>query len=279
MSRINIFTITAVILVLSTICFAKVNEPNENNETRSQNIMRTPIIRRPKIEAVTMADFYMRDGNAVSGRLLNEDNTQVTIELPSESTLVTRTFSKREIDPRTLKTRPVLAYRYYTQLGEYFLARTWDFRDDPDDFIAAIRSYEKAKQSLPPGSESDNRIAEIDEAIKKIEQDREVWTREVESRAKLRKLEYEAEAEKRLKQIEKQVAESKIKLDESVKYLEKRATDLGADYQRLQNNLTELNKSMVDQLRNLQQQIQENRALINDLYNRLFLITRVPAGG
>ena len=279
MSRINIFTIMTATIVLLTICFAAVSDPNESDVSRSQDTMRTPIVRRPRIETVNMADFYMRDGNAVSGRLLSEDNTQVTIELPSESTLITRTFSKREIDPRSLKTRPVFAYRYHSQMGEYFLARTWDFRDDPDDFIAAIRSYEKAKQSLSTASGNEDRIAEIDEAIKKIEQDREVWTREVESRAKLRKLEYEAEAEKRLKQIEKQVAESKLKLGESVKYLEKRANDLSADYQRLERNLTELNKNLVEQMRNLQLQIQENRALINDLYNRLFLMTRVPAGG
>ena len=279
MKHIIIFFVAAITAFSPAVCFAAVNDTNEASESRSQDFERAPVIRRPRIETVTMADFYMRDGNAVSGRLLSEDNTQVVIEQPSDSTLVTRTFSKREIDPRTLKTRPVPAYRYYTELGEYFSSRTWDFRDDPDDFIAAIRSYEKAKQSFEGSEANEERIAEIDRAIRKIEEDRNVWTREVESRAKLKKLEYEAEAENRLKQLEKQVADSSAKLNESIKYLEKSTTDLSNDYQRLENTITELNKNLVEQMRNLQLQIQENRALINDLYNRLFFITRVPSGG
>ncbi len=287
MARTIIPAVTTVILILLTICFAgstssqqgAVNEPNESNVAQSQNVEGTPIIRRPRIEAVTMADFYMRDGNAVSGRLLSEDNVQIVIELPSDSTLVTRTYTKREIDPRTLKTRPVPAYRYYSQLGEYFAARTWDFRDDPDDFIEAIRCYEKAKQSLQPGGANEERIAEIDRAINKIEEDRKVWTSQVESRAKLYKLEYQAEAENRLKQLEKQVAESNVKLNEGIKYLDKRAGDLQSEYQRLDNTVSGLNKDMVEQMRNLQTQIQENRLYINDLYNRLFITTIPPAGG
>ncbi|MFH1370041.1 MAG: hypothetical protein ABII09_01965 [Planctomycetota bacterium] len=278
MARTMILAVMMVILISFTIAVA-VNEPNESNEIQSQGIERAPVARRQRIEAVTMADFYMRDGNSVSGRMLSNDNTQIVIEQPLDSTLVTRTYSKREIDPRTLKTRPVPEYRYYTQMAEYFSARTWDFRDDPDDFIAAIRSYEKAKQSLQQGGGDEERISEIDKALKKIEEDRVVWTREVESRAKLKKLEYEAEAENRLKQLEKQVAESNIKLNESIKYLDKRATEISSDYQRLENTISGLNKDLVEQIRNLQLQIQENRAFINDLYNRLYFVNRAPAGG
>jgi hypothetical protein len=226
-----------------------------------------------------MAEFYMRDGNAVSGRLLSDDNTQVVIEQPLDSTLVTRTFSKRELDPRTLRTRPMPESQYYVRLGEYFAARTWDFRDDPDDFIEAIRSYEKAKRSLQASGADEEKIAEIGKAIKKIEDDREVWTREVETRAKLKKFEYEAEAENRLKQLEKQAAESNIRLNESIKYLEKSAADMKGDYERLEKTISGVNKDLVKQIRILQVQILENRAAINDLYNRLFLINRLPAGG
>ena len=50
-------------------------------------------------------------------------------------------------------------------IAEYFTARTWDFVDDPDDFIEAIRCYEKAKQSLQAGGADSEKIADIDKAI------------------------------------------------------------------------------------------------------------------
>ncbi len=279
MNRIIIFGVTAAAIILSNICSAAVSEVNESNEIRSRSVERPAVAKRPKVEVVTMAEFYMRDGNAVSGRLLSEDNTQVVIEQPLDSTLVTKTISKRELDPRTLKTRPMQEWQYYSRLGEYFAARTWDFRDDPDDFIEAIRSYEKAKRVLQMSGADEERIAEIDKAIKKVADDREVWTREVESRAKLKKLDYEPEAENRLKQLEKQAAESNARLNESIKYLEKSTADMKKDYARLEKMISGVNKDLVEQMRILQVQINENRAYINDLYNRLFLSSRPASGG
>jgi DNA repair ATPase RecN len=162
-------------------------------------------------------------------------------------------------------------WQYYSRLAEYFAAKTWDFVDDPDDFIEAIRCYEKAKQSLQADSE---KVADIDKAIKKIQDDREVWTREVESRAKLKKLEYEAEAENRLKKLERSVAESNVKLSESIKYLDKTAEDLKKDYQNVDKTIGDLNKDMVRQINNLQVQINDNRILINNLFVLLDLRSR-----
>jgi len=268
MKRINIFAVMAAAIILSGVSMSAVSEPNESNEIRSKSIESAPVARRPRarVDVVTMADFYMRDGNSVSGRLLSDDNTQVVIEQPLDSTVVTRTFSKRELDPRTLRTRPVPESQYYTRLAEYFAARTWDFRDDPDDFIGAIRSYEKAKQSLQTSGADEEKIAEIDKAIKKLEEDRDVWTREVESRAKLKKLEYEAEAENRLKQLEKQVAESNIKLNESIKYLEKSAADLKNDYEHLEKTVSGLNKDFVQQINTLQVRLTNDEIAINDIW-------------
>jgi hypothetical protein len=279
MKRINIFAVMAAAIILPGVSMSAVNEPNESNKIRSKSIESAPVARRPRIEMVTMADFYMRDGNAVSGRLLSDDNTQVVIEQPVDSTLVTRSFSKRELDPRTLKTRPMPESQYYTRLGEYFAARTWDFRDDPDDFIAAIRSYEKAKQSLQTSGADEGKIAEIDRAIKKLEDDRDVWTREVESRAKLKKLEFEAEAENRLKQLEKQVAESSVKLNESIKYLDKTVSDIRNDNKRLEVTITNINKDFVQQINALQVRLTNDEIAINDIWLRLQFVGSPPSGG
>jgi chromosome segregation ATPase len=263
MKRIISLKIAAITLLLFSICFAAAtSEPNENSPASESVISVKP---KQRADTVTMADFYLRDGNVVSGRLLSDDKNQVVIEQTSNSTLITKSYTKKEIDTRTLATRIVPESRYYAQLAEYFKARTWDFTDDPDDFIQAIRCYEKAKQSLGQSGAELDKLAEIDKAIQKIKTDREVWTSQVESRAKLKTLEYDAEAESRLKNLEKQVFESNIKLNESIKYLDKTAADIKGDYQQLQNTVAEMNKDLAEQIRTLEEQIQDIQEDIKDI--------------
>jgi len=266
MKRIISLKIAAITLLLFSICFAAVtSEPNKSSPASESVIAVKP---KPRADTVTMADFYLRDGNVVSGRLLSDDKNQVVIEQTSNSTLVTKSYTKKEIDTRTLTTRIVPESRYYAQLAEYFKARTWDFTDDPDDFIQAIRCYEKARQALLDSGADEEKVAQVDNEIKKIKQDREVWTSQVESRAKLKKLEYDAEAESRLKILEKQVFESNFKLNESIKYLDKTAADIKGDYQQLQNTVAGMNKDFVEQIRALEAQIQDTREDIKDIWLR-----------
>lgn len=274
MARVVFLTVTVTALVLLLNSFAaSVDEPNKGDSVRPAiPVSETPItIAKPRarIDSVTMVDFYMRDGNTVSGKLISDDPVQLIVEQPFESTVIAKTYSKREVDTRTVKTRPMLEWQYYSRLAEYFTARTWDFVDDPDDFIEAIRCYEKAKQSLQAGGADSEKIADIDKAIKKVKDDREVWTREVESRAKLKKLEYDAEAENRLKKLERSVAESNVKLNESIKFLDKTADGLKNDYANLNKSMGDLNKDMVKQVNSLQVQINDHLVLINNLYVRL----------
>jgi prefoldin subunit 5 len=215
-----------------------------------------------------MVDFYMRDGNTVSGKLLRDDPTQLVVEEPSGSIIITTTYSKKEVDTRTVRTRPVPEWQYYVRLAEYFTAKTGDFVDDPDEFIEAIRCYEKAKQSLQASGDKD-KIADIDKALKNVQNDREVWTREVESRAKLKRLEYDAEAENRLKKLERSVAESNVKLVESIKNLDKNTDDIKKDYQKMDKAIGDLNKDMVKQTNNLQGQINDHLVLLNNAYVKL----------
>jgi len=268
MARAIFLTVTVIAFVLLVNGFAaSVDEPN-----KGAAISETPVtLVKPKAKAdsVTMIDFYMRDGNAVSGKLLRDDVTQFVVEQPFGSTVDTKTYSKREVDTRTVRTRQILEWQYYVRLAEYFSAKTWDFVDDPDEFIGAIRCYEKARQSLQAGGAEAEKIADIDKAIKKVQDDREVWTREVASRAKLKKLEYDAEAENRLKKLERSIAESNAKLNESVKSLDKTADGLKNDYKNIDKTIGDLNKDMVKQINNLQVQINDNRAITNNLFTRV----------
>ena len=143
---------------------------------------------RPRMSVARTADFYLRTGEFIFGRLVTEDKNKITVERLEGGKIIPSTYSRREIEPRTLQTKSIPEYRYYLDLAEHFSSRTWDFKDDPDDFIQAIRCCEKAKQSvLPTQTQGSERISEIDERIKKLQADRQVWERETESRAKLKR--------------------------------------------------------------------------------------------
>jgi hypothetical protein len=279
MARMIFLSVITITLVLLLNGFAvSVEEPDKGNSVSPVvPASETPIIiakPRAKVDSVTIVDFYMRDGNTVSGKLLSDDATQLVVEQPFENTVITRNYSKREVDTRTVRTRPMPEWQYYVKLAEYFIAKTWDFVDDPDEFIGAIRSYEKAKQSLQAGGADNEKIADIDKSIKKVQDDRVVWTREVESRAKLKKLEYDAEAENRLKKLERTIAEGNVKLSESIKSIDKTADGLKNDYKNMDKSIGDLNKDMVKQINNLQVQINDNRALINNLFLRVDVCCR-----
>jgi hypothetical protein len=278
MTRMVFLTVTAIVLALLLNNFAiSVDTPNEVTVRPAVPVSELPsTIAKPKmkVDIVTMVDFYMRDGNTVSGKLLSDDSTQIVVEQPFESTVITKTYSKREVDTRSVRTRPMPEWQYYVKLAEYFSAKTWDFVDDPDEFIGAIRSYEKAKQLLQASGADNDKIADIDKALKKVRDDREVWTKEVESRAKLKKLEYDAEAENRLKKLERTIAESNVKVNESLKSIDKTAEVIKTDYANLEKKVGESNKDMVKQIADLQQLMVDNRSLINNLFLRIDVCCR-----
>jgi len=144
-------------------------------ERRASGTVQRSTSPRARTDFVKMANFYLRDGKLVFGKLLSEEKNKITVERLEESRIVVSTYSKREIDSRTLQTRNVPEVRYYIELAEYFSGRTWDFRDDPDDFIQAIRCWEKAKQSIAETQGQDSeRIVEINKKINRVQADRKV---------------------------------------------------------------------------------------------------------
>ncbi len=212
---------------------------------------------RARTDFVRMANFYLRDGKLVFGKLLSEEKNKITVERLDESRIVVSTYSKREVDSRTLQVRSIAEAAYYIELAEYFSGRTWDFRDDPDDFIQAIRCYEKAKRSLAETQGPDSeKIDEINKKIEHLQADRQIWTREVESRAKLKKLEFEATIETRLKELEDKVNASSQQID-------KIATDVKDNYQKLEKSIAGIEQGISRHLNILEERIEANRRLID----------------
>jgi len=253
------FILVITLSYLHSNLYAQVNREQSPAETE-QAATETPRETnqsRPRVNFVKMADFYLRDGQLVFGELLSEDKNKITVKQLDGSRIIVSTYSKREIDTRSLHIKNTPEYKYYIELAEYFAGRTWDFRDDPDDFIQAIRCYEKAKQSITDTQRQKDEIEQIDKRIEHLQSDKKIWIREVQSRAQLRKLEFEAETEKRIKELEDKVSETSRQLNESV-------ADMNENYQKLETGISQLNKELSRQ----DNQIRANRRLIDRIYYR-----------
>lgn len=268
----NIITICTAVLILSLAlsyvsnAFTQASQ-NENTAETKQEI---PVMtqndekQRQRVNFVKTADFYLRTGKLISGKLLSDDRNKITVKKLEASAIVVSTFSKREIDSRTLHIRKVPEYKYYLELAEYFSGRTWDFRDDTDDFIQAIRCYEKARESVVETQGQDSeKIEQIDQSLEKLRADKQVWIKEVESRAELKKFEFEAEIESRVEELEDKVNANIRQVNESVERLNRIAADIEDNYQNLQESIAEIDKNLTRQLKMLEDRIEENRKLID----------------
>lgn len=258
-----------MLVIIFSCCFLGQRAQSVQNQTASETEPKVPEPRsseglgeaagetkksRAETNFVKTADFYLRDGKLAFGKLISDDKNKITIEQIDEGKIVVSTYSKREVDTRTLRFKNVLEYKYYIELAEYFSGRTWDFRDDPDDFIEAIRCYEKAKQLISEAQDSE-KIGQINDKLKGLEEDRKVWIRETTSRAELKKLEFEAEFENRLKGLEGRINAANQRLDKNI-------TDAKEDYQKLGNSISAMNKDTLQQLNGLKEQVRSNTIMI-----------------
>ncbi len=99
--------------------------------------------------------------------------------------------------------------------------------------------------------------------MKQLQADREVWAREAESRAKLKKLEFEATFEKRLKDLESKLNTVSQQLDKSLQQLDSTVAAVQDNYQRLETNISRINEDITRQLRNLENRIIDTERLID----------------
>ncbi|MFB0524511.1 MAG: hypothetical protein ACETVZ_03155 [Phycisphaerae bacterium] len=240
------------------------------NQSAAETVQRTyetaagTITLRPRMSIIKTVDFHLRSGELVYGKQVSEDKNMITVEKLDESRVVVSTYSKREIEPRTLQTKTVPEYKYYLDLAEYFSARTWDFRDDPDDFIQAIRCCEKAKQLvLETPTPDSEKIQQINEKIQKLQADRQVWETEVRSRAELKKLEFEAEIENRLKELENKVNVDSQQIGKSLEQFDEFLTEMKDNYQRLEQNISAITQDLSRRLNVLADRVEANTRLID----------------
>ena len=119
--------------------------------------------------------------------------------------------------------------------------------DDPDDFIQAIRCYEKAKQSVEENqTQSSEKIEQINISLEQLQADRQIWIRETTSRAELKKLEFEAEIETRFKELADKINANSRQVNKSMEQLDKIIMDMKNNHQKLEDRKsTRLNSSHI----------------------------------
>jgi len=248
-------------------CYSNADSQTNRNETISEITKETAsgnMASRQRMNIIKTVDFHLRSGELVYGKIVSEDKNKITVESRNGSRIVVSTYSRREIEPRTVQTKSVPEYRYYLDLAEYFSARTWDFKDDPDDFIQAIRSCEKARQLLLETQKPDKeKIEQISQKITKLHQDRQIWEREVQSRAKLKTLEFEAEVENRLKELEDKFNVDIQQVNQRLESLDEFMGQMRDNSQRLEQNISGMNQEITRQLNILADRVEANRRLID----------------
>ncbi len=216
---------------------------------------------------VRTADFYLKDGTLIFGKVIEDDRNKITLEKLEGSTLVAVTYSRNQIQPRSIQIKNVPTAKFYADRGDYFAGKTWDFKDDPDDFILAVRAYEQAKlavdTSSPLGAE---KAKELDAKIEALRKDREVWAREIEGRAKLKELEFQAEYLNRFSEMQDQIDAGNKKLDASVSRLEETISQSEEGRQTLEQNFMTLDQDVRQQLAMMADQLEAMRRMIDPFY-------------
>jgi hypothetical protein len=221
-----------------------------------------------RVRSIRMVDFYLRDGTLISGKLVSENRNKVILEQLEGSKIIVATYSKREMEAKSLQVKNVSASKYYGDMAEYFAGRTWDFKDDPDDFIQAIRFYKRAKGLIEGDSQFDReKSKEIDSKVAELEADREVWTKQIETRAKLKKLEFQAEFEKRFAELDAKITASAKKIEKSIAQIDEVLADVKQNSEQLDKNIPAMEQDLRRRMDALGAEVENNRRLL-DPYGR-----------
>jgi len=246
----------------------RVRDVSAATDRRTTTSLSTDDMLTTRIRSIRMVDFHLKNGKLVFGKLISEDRNKVIVEQVDGSKLIVDTYSKRDIESRSLQARNVSASKYYADMAEYFAGRTWDFKDDPDDFTQAIRFFSRAKQLIEGTSQLDNQKSkEFDKKIAELKADRTVWTKQVESRAKLKELEFQAEYVTRFSELEAKINASAAKIDESVAQINAVLADVKKNSETLDKNIPALEQDLRRRMDLLGAEVEANRRLM-DPYGR-----------
>ncbi len=222
--------------------------------------------------------FYLKDGTVVMGRVISEDRNQITLEELNQSPVIVSMYAKKQIASGTTHTQVMSELDYCRKFAAHSASKAWDFRDDPDDFIQAIRLYEKAKQLLSQAPEPDpQEISGIDQRIAQVKADRQIWITEAESRAKLSKLQAQAVIDQRMDELKQEITKNAAELsairqtfDRNHKALDQRVSDLDPTFDDLYRSL----QQATDNIKVNREDIRDLRHDYRRTYRRVYVRPR-----
>ncbi|MFA5292820.1 MAG: hypothetical protein WC496_07285 [Phycisphaerae bacterium] len=195
-SIIPAFIVLNLILILPTHIFAQ-------TDTNLSSVRRKPI------EKVQLVSFNLTDGRRVSGEIVNEDPFNIEISEIKGSKILLSTYSKNDIDKKSIINKTVSELDYWRDTGKYFEQKVWDFQDDPDEFIQAIRCFENARAVAEGALGPEHKLVmELDEKISLIKTDMEKWAQQAKARSEMRNMELLSTLDARLQQMQEQITES-----------------------------------------------------------------------
>ncbi len=224
-----------------------------------------------RLNAVRIVSFYLLNGRPVAGRLVSEDKNQITVEELDESKIFVSTYSKKEIDSRTIHQSRMPEVKYYLDTAEYFESRIWDFKDDPDDFTHAMRFYEKSREII---EQSQERLPisteEIEDKIRRLLEQKNLWTENAKTRAQLKRLEFEATFDVRLQELDDKIDEFEQALSEVDKRFDEVLKSSQDNYNRLDRTLARMNRALGSKLQKIESRIELNEREIDRLWRRRY---------
>ncbi len=229
------------------------------NDTPAEPRQSKPI-KPQRIQKVRTASFELKNGKSVSGKVLEDSKLFISLLVPNKGLMVKVKYPKSQIKYRiSYKSYP--EQEYYEILAGNFLDQTWDFRNDPDEFIQALRCYEKAKEIIKDVfGEDHEKVAYYNNKIKNIEAQRQKWFELTKDRAEQIKVEDIAEFDNRIQELTNRLDSLTNSVD---KILEENQS-----LSELQEKFNKSTAYIYETLKKLEYTSNSNTDDIRDLYDR-----------
>jgi len=182
--------------------------------TASGNADSNTPVRRPPMEMIRLISFRLRDGRMASGRVVSDDRAQVTVSEPAGGVFVATSYSRLDMEPRSISYQTVSEYQYWMNMAQYFESRTWDFRDDADEFAQALRCYQTAhKVAVSSMGEGGPVARDVELRISKLLDSRKRWIEDAKPRAEMAELELKSTLGERLDEISNAVNSLRVEVE------------------------------------------------------------------
>lgn len=221
-----------------------------------------------RMKSVKVVSFKSAQGQIIRGKVVSEDRNFVTVEYPIQSSLGIQTFARQDMVANTLTQQTISEYEYWMQLADYFKSQTWDFKNDPDDFMQAIRCLENAKEIVAEVKGDDHVLAaEIQAGIDKLTVDSNSWVEKAKVRAEQMNLETMATLDETLKKL----TDISVANSEQIAKFERMSSDTGnlrTDIEKLKLQIQQDLSVISANIKLMSDDIEKNAVRTDELWRR-----------